>query len=689
MKKIIVVLFAFFLLCSGSHATVLTLTSTVSYSCTGGTVYPFTFPLITTSDLKVILTTSAGVITQLIPTTEYTVACTLRDCSTGGSVTTLTAYAAGNTLDISRNEPLTQTSSFTDGMPTPYKNFERGLDKLTMLNQQQQDKIDNLQYARAYTGTGLASSSVTSLTVGTGSRSFTVASGLYFAKDMLITVSYLADTTIYMQGVITSYDTSTGAMVASITSTKGTGSYASWSVSLSGPAGAAGGLATATPPIYVSGGGDVSLKNNAGSPATVTAIDTGAIATTDTVIPTSAAVSTAIGASSPSIGQTVLSSALTSGLPSFITAGAGLVANIAATTTPIVISFSAGIGTTGPVNRLGVISADTTIPSLTDNATNYLYANRNSGTGAMTLGATPVKPIYRYVLSTSEIVYPPAYSTTYVKATTEYSASYHPWFSTDPSLSLTGANITNGWLSANGSPSSQRFHIDLGGQYIANKVYYENYHDSGGSLTPGANNFTLWGSNTASAFAELTYATDTNWTQITGLSQSTFDTHAAADAPDPKYITITGNVTPYRYYAFKIADNHGSANYVGLRRIEVQQLPTYQFIIPTMTMYDHTTGSPVVTQKVFIGEAVTSAGAVGSVVNYALRGQYDSGDIATSGATSKNHNIGVNFTVSTLFEGTAEARTQIMSKDFTAITHNAVTWSAVTGTSRIIVKRGF
>ncbi|MBE3116488.1 hypothetical protein IMZ68_04720, partial [Candidatus Bathyarchaeota archaeon] len=68
---------------------------------------------------------------------------------------------------------------------------------------------------------------------------------------------------------------------------------------------------------------------------------------------------------------------------------------------------------------------------------------------------------------------------------------------------------------------------------------------------------------------ELTYATDTNWTQLT-TSQSYFDEHIAVDQADPKYITVT-NTTSYRYYAFKFADNWADyAYYMAVRRIELQ-----------------------------------------------------------------------------------------------------------------------
>ena len=165
--------------------------------------------------------------------------------------------------------------------------------------------------------------------------------------------------------------------------------------------------------------------------------------------------------------------------------------------------------------------------------------------------------------------YPPAQNGTYVKSTTYYGSTYYPYFATDHSLSLTGNPNSNGWLSAaTGSDTNQRFHIDLGSAIIINKVYYENYHASGGNTNQGVQHFTLWGSNNAAAFAELTYATDTNWTQLT-CDISAFLQHSGADAADPRYIVVT-NSTAYRYYAFKFADNYGGINYMGLRRIELQ-----------------------------------------------------------------------------------------------------------------------
>ena len=162
----------------------------------------------------------------------------------------------------------------------------------------------------------------------------------------------------------------------------------------------------------------------------------------------------------------------------------------------------------------------------------------------------------------------PTQDTDHVKATTSYTGS-PPYFATDPTKSLTGGmNIGNDWLSNWAVVTNQRFHIDLNSAKTITRIYYENVHDSGGYTDRGVKNFTFWGSNTEASFLELTYATDTGWTQIT-TAQSTFDQHTASDIADPKYITVT-NTTAYRYYAFKFADNWGSAGFMGVRRIELQ-----------------------------------------------------------------------------------------------------------------------
>ncbi len=166
--------------------------------------------------------------------------------------------------------------------------------------------------------------------------------------------------------------------------------------------------------------------------------------------------------------------------------------------------------------------------------------------------------------------YSPAFSSVYIIATSYANASFYPYLAANPSVALTSAWDGRSWASGAFQITNQRFHIDLGSAKVITKIYYENNHNAGSTTTLGAKNFTLWGSNTQSAFDITIYSADTSWTQITGLSQTFFDQHSAANAVDPKFITITGSTNPYRYYAFKIADNWGFTDYMGIRRIELQ-----------------------------------------------------------------------------------------------------------------------
>ncbi|MDM7940150.1 MAG: hypothetical protein QUS07_07400 [Methanothrix sp.] len=162
--------------------------------------------------------------------------------------------------------------------------------------------------------------------------------------------------------------------------------------------------------------------------------------------------------------------------------------------------------------------------------------------------------------------YPSTHDANHVKATESYGVYFLPYFATDPAKSLTGSSLYNAWVTA-GSVTNQRFHIDIDTAQVIRRVYYENYHNSGTEYNRAAKNFTMWGSNSATAFADLVYSHDTDWTQLT-IDDSQFDYHIDKDQADPKYIIVT-NTTAYRYYAFKISDSWGGG-YIGIRRIELQ-----------------------------------------------------------------------------------------------------------------------
>ncbi len=102
--------------------------------------------------------------------------------------------------------------------------------------------------------------SFTTLTIGTGSKSFTADTGKLFVRSMFVLVSDYNTPANYMVGQVTSYDAGTGAMVVNVTRIGGTGgaSASLWLVTLTASGTflsdsvpvtlAQGGTSTATPP---------------------------------------------------------------------------------------------------------------------------------------------------------------------------------------------------------------------------------------------------------------------------------------------------------------------------------------------------------------------------------------------------------------------------------------------------------
>lgn len=81
-----------------------------------------------------------------------------------------------------------------------------------------------------------------------------------------------------------------------------------------------------------------------------------------------------------------------SGATAILTTGSGLNAGILATAVPLRLTFAAGFGVSGGVDYPATVSADTTV-TCTASQTNYVYADRNTGTGAITFGVSLLAPV--------------------------------------------------------------------------------------------------------------------------------------------------------------------------------------------------------------------------------------------------------------------------------------------------------
>lgn len=78
----------------------------------------------------------------------------------------------------------------------------------------------------------LNGSSTSSLVIGTGSKSLTIEIEKSFTAGQPVRIFY--DSSNYMDGTVTSYDSTTGALVVNVTTVTGSGTYAVWAIGLVG-----------------------------------------------------------------------------------------------------------------------------------------------------------------------------------------------------------------------------------------------------------------------------------------------------------------------------------------------------------------------------------------------------------------------------------------------------------------------
>lgn len=81
---------------------------------------------------------------------------------------------------------------------------------------------------------GTSATSTSSLTIGTGAKSLTIQTGKSIVVGMTLVIARTsAPTTTRMSGVVTSYDSGTGALGVTVDSVTGSGTHTDWTISLS------------------------------------------------------------------------------------------------------------------------------------------------------------------------------------------------------------------------------------------------------------------------------------------------------------------------------------------------------------------------------------------------------------------------------------------------------------------------
>ncbi len=111
-------------------------TSRIQYNGNNSTVnaYAIPFPFFENSHIRAVVTTSAGVDTELALGSGFTL--TGAGNPNGGSLVTVAAVPTTSKVTIFRNVPATQTTSYQEGGDFPAASHERALDKLTQIAQQ-------------------------------------------------------------------------------------------------------------------------------------------------------------------------------------------------------------------------------------------------------------------------------------------------------------------------------------------------------------------------------------------------------------------------------------------------------------------------------------------------------------------------------------------------------------------------
>lgn len=121
------------------------------YACNGVTTsFAFSFKVFADADLRVVKKTSAGLESDLALTTDFTVTRNAdQEASPGGTITTLTAYATGNTLTLLSQLAYTQTADITNAGGFFPDVVENALDRMTILAQQLKEIYNRIVVAPA------------------------------------------------------------------------------------------------------------------------------------------------------------------------------------------------------------------------------------------------------------------------------------------------------------------------------------------------------------------------------------------------------------------------------------------------------------------------------------------------------------------------------------------------------------
>lgn len=166
------------------------------------------------------------------------------------------------------------------------------------------------------------------------------------------------------------------------------------------------------------------------------------------------------------------------------------------------------------------------------------------------------------------VVYPPEFTTTYIKGTSEHGVSYLRTAAFDPATAVIGASEYASWISSSIS-LPQKINVDYGVAVVPKILLMHNYHHSGGYTYRGIKTLNIYGSNNVADFNNVTGSDISGLTLLCTLSPAI---HPSTDTSDPQEFTI-GSTNSYRYIIFQITDIFTLTDYSAVRKMILKALP--------------------------------------------------------------------------------------------------------------------
>lgn len=174
-------------------------------------------------------------------TTTYNNAVEAFNSATTATSSKDTAVAAKDTAVASASTASTASSTAVSAKDTAVASASTASTAATTASTARDQAVAARDQALIYATQQMVTSSTTSHSLTADSKTFTVDTGKGFVPNQYLVFTNTSDTTKFMQGTVTSYNSVTGVMVVSIDYVSSTGGpYTTWTIGVIGRRGAAG-----------------------------------------------------------------------------------------------------------------------------------------------------------------------------------------------------------------------------------------------------------------------------------------------------------------------------------------------------------------------------------------------------------------------------------------------------------------